>query len=128
MKVIKFLTWDEIDGLEEEGYGGLGGDFKKGMRWKDYINQFKDEYIADLENLKLAIVDNRIRYSAMEYRINSKPCRAIPLWDNGKIDTYTMRGFCDLMAAIWSQEDNNDYGYMDFYFEGPISKNGENAL
>ena len=40
---------------------------------------------------------------------------AVPLWSNGKVDTYSFRSWGDLMAAVWSTEENKDYGYMDFY-------------
>jgi hypothetical protein len=40
---------------------------------------------------------------------------AVPLSSNGKVDTYTYRAWGDLMAVVWSTEEDKDYGYIDFY-------------
>jgi hypothetical protein len=31
------------------------------------------------------------------------------------VATFSYRGWGDIMAAIWSEEENKDYNYMDFY-------------
>ena len=39
----------------------------------------------------------------------------MPLFSDGKVATFSFRGWGDLMAAIWSEAEDKDYGYMDFY-------------
>jgi len=113
MKIIKWITYSEARNKEENGYGGLGGWFKDGMRWKDYVESYIKEVRPDLEKLRKSIVKNGIRCTGEEHQHSNY--KSVPLWDNGKVDTYSYRAWGDLMAAVWSTEDNQDYSYMSFY-------------
>ena len=126
MKIEKWITYQEAEGKEENGLGGWGGWFgydemNRGAdgrwtmsraRWPDYLDYFEPKARPELEELYQSIVANRIRCTGEEHQSGAV---AVPLWDNGKVDTYSMRAWGDLMAAVWSTEDNKDYGYMDFY-------------
>ena len=126
MKIEKWIKYEEAEGKEENGLGGSGGWFgydemnrdaagrwtmSRG-RWPDYLDHFEPKVRSMLEELYQSIVANRIRCTGEEHQHGAV---AVPLWDNGKVDTYSMRAWGDLMAAVWSTEDNKDYGYMDFY-------------
>ena len=126
MKIQKWITYEEAEGKEENGLGGIGGWFgydklnrdaqgrwtMAGHRWQNYLDHFKPEAHQMLEELYRSIVANKIRCTGEEHQNGAL---SVPLWDNGKVDTYSMRSWSDLMAAVWSNEDGKDYGYMDFY-------------
>jgi hypothetical protein len=112
MKLIKWIDYSCTRGIEDHGLGGLGGFFEKGMRWEDYLNAFIPEIRNELETLRKSIIDNHIRCTGSDHQ-NEKGF--VPLWDDNTCDTYSFRAWGDLMAAVWSTEDNTDYSYMDFY-------------
>jgi hypothetical protein len=41
--------------------------------------------------------------------------RCVPLFDDGKVGLFSMRGWADLMAAIATVKDKKWHGYMEFY-------------
>ena len=119
LKIVDWITHDAAEGKEENGLGSMGGWFGKdekgwnvGHRWEDY----KESYIKDawplLEELRRAIIERRIKCTG---EMHQNGALAVPLWSNGKVDTYSFRAWGDLMAAVWSTEDNKNYSYMDFY-------------
>ena len=119
MKIEKWITYDEAEGKTENGLGGMGGWFgttetgwDAGHRWKDYLDNYQAEVHPMLEELRRSIIEHKIRCTGMEHQ---NGVHAIPLWDNGRVDTYSYRAWGDLMAAVWSTEDDKNYSYMDFY-------------
>lgn len=112
-KIIEFITYGEAEEKEENGLGGMGGWFSDGHRWEDYIDGYNDEGKQLLEELRRAIIKNGIRCTGDQHQHSGY--RSVPLWSDGKVDTYSYRAWGDLMAAIWSTEDDKDYSYMDFY-------------
>lgn len=38
-----------------------------------------------------------------------------PVFSDGTTALFSYRAWGDIMAAIWSEHDGKDYGYMDFY-------------
>ncbi|MHB8276395.1 MAG: hypothetical protein ACYDIA_01910 [Candidatus Humimicrobiaceae bacterium] len=111
--IIRWITNNEARSKEENGFGGLGGFFEKGMRWKDYKEQWIPGIHPMLETLRKSIVKNDIRWTGEEMQENGYD--TVPLWSNGKVDTYSWRAWGDLMAAVWSEKENKDYSYIDFY-------------
>ena len=63
--------------------------------------------------LRESIIKNQIGWTGKS--MQDFGYETVPLWSNGKVDTYSWRAWGDLMAAVWSSEDNKDYSYMDFY-------------
>jgi hypothetical protein len=122
MQVEKWITYAEAAGRGESGMGGWfgydksaeGGDGlpKAHHRWVDYLHNFKPEAHAMLEEFRRSIIANNIRCTGEQHQNGAT---AVPLWSDGKVDTYSFRSWGDLMAAVWSTEENKDYGYMDFY-------------
>ena len=110
---MKFITYDQAADLEEIGLGGTGGWFEAGMRWEDYLTKWKPYTHKILERLRSEIIKNNIRCTGDQHQHgNYKSC---PVFANGKTATYSYRAWGDLMAAIWSTEDDQDYSYMTFY-------------
>ena len=112
MSDIKFVTYSESANYPESGFGGMGGFFDNGMRWKDYLKIWKEEYHSDLENLRTAIVENKIRFTGEQHQNGTQSC---PVFTDGTCATYSYRAWGDLMAAVWSEHDDEDYSYMSFY-------------
>ena len=86
-----------------------GGQFKLGMRWSDYISNWINPIdIERLESARTYIVEKKIRDNINKFSsINL-------LYDDGMVATFTHRGWGDLLAATWSQEENVDYTYALF--------------
>src|SRR5882672_12317810 len=89
-----------------------GGFFERGMRWKDYIDDYLEEDREMFESLRQEIVKNHIKITGevMQYR----GCY-IAEFNNGTLISFTWRAWGDLMAAVWSEHENKDYSYMSFY-------------
>lgn len=115
LKIKKWITRKEAEDKKENGLGSSGGFFECGMRWEDYKNRFKKIVHSMLEELRRSIIENHIKWSGeamQDYGYDT-----VPLWSNGKVDIYSWRGWGDLMAAVWSSEEDKDYCYMDFYMD-----------
>jgi hypothetical protein len=81
MKIQKWITYEEAEGREENGLGGMGGWFgydkvnrdaegrrtMVGHRWQDYLDHFKPEAHQLLEELYRSIVANEIRCTGEEH-------------------------------------------------------------
>ena len=113
LTIVKWITENEASDKEQNGIGGMGGFFKEGMRWKDYLDNYIKKAHPLLEELKRSIIKNNIKWTGEEKQENNY--NTVPLWSNGKVDTYSWRAWGDLMAAVWSEEENKDYCYMNFY-------------
>lgn len=116
-RILKFITFDKAEKYPENGLGGLGGMFKKGMRWEDYKPYYTNYAHEELEQLRSKILENEIRCSGEDHQYNSK---SVPLWSDKTVDTYSYRAWGDLMAAIYSTQENKDYCYIDFYVDCPM--------
>lgn len=112
MNKITFISYQSAESKEENGLGGMGGFFDDGMRWKDYLEIWKPEVHELLEDLRKAIVESGLKCTGAEHQSGAL---AVPLFPDGKVATYSYRAWGDLMAAVWSEEENKDYSYMSFY-------------
>lgn len=116
MIVKDWINYDNTQQYQENGIGGLGGFFNfqtSGMRWKDYIETFELERdIIYIEALRYEIVNKNIK-EAGSWHQNSGV--GVPLFEDDTIAKYSYRAWGDLMAAIWSEQENRDYCYIDFY-------------
>lgn len=113
-KVVDWISYDDIGG-REEAISGMGGFFdfnEKGMRWKDYIEIWKDEVKPYAEAIRESVLQRGSLLTGSEHQSSAN---GVPLFDDGKIGSFSYRAWGDLMAAIWSEKENKDYNYMDFY-------------
>lgn len=110
-KDIKVVDWISLeDGGTTISLGGLGGFFENGMRWDNYIEIVKDS--PHLTALREEIIRKGLKENGGWHQYNEA---GVPLFSDGSIASYSMRGWGDLLAAIWSTEESTDYNYMDFY-------------
>jgi hypothetical protein len=104
----------------KESFILLGGIFKDGMRWNDYIFSFDPEWSKSnqkyIDALRLCIIENNLRKGGAWHQYEGNP-----LFSDNTVAIFSFRAWGDLMAAIWSTEENRDYNYMDFYY----TNNGE---
>lgn len=116
--VTEWISYDDADGSRETSIGGMGGFFnsggKDGMRWSDYIDGFGDTALEHLEALRKEIVAKKIRNGGFWHQ--GDHC-GVPMFSDGTVATYSMRGWGDLLAAIWSEEDGKGYSYQHFAWE-----------
>lgn len=113
LTIDRFVTYSDASHLPESAFGGMGGFFAPGMRWPDYLDRWNDEAKPTLENLRKAIIENKIRCNGYQHQHDQY--ESCPVFSDGTCATYTFRAWGDLMAAVWSSEEDKDYSYMDFY-------------
>lgn len=108
IEVIDWLSYDEAH-KKTESIGGSGGFFAEGMRWQDYIDELKPEQIPYAEAIRRAVVKNNIRDTGPWHQQ-----QGVPLFNDETVGTFTFRAWGDIMAAIWSTEENKDYSYNSY--------------
>ena len=81
----------------------------RGHRWKDYIEVF-DDMKPHLEAIRKEIVKNNYKFGGYTHQLEM-----IPIFSDNTIGFFSYRAWGDLMSAIWVEEENKDYNYMDFY-------------
>lgn len=108
--VERWISWEDAEGMKES-FGGMGGFFSNGMRWADYLAAFKPEAHGYAEALRLAIIKDGIKATGAEHQSEE----LVPVFSDGTCATFSYRSWGDLMAAVWSDEDDTDYNYMHFY-------------
>jgi hypothetical protein len=111
MKVIKWISSEEADKLETS-IGGLGGWFSEGHRWGDYLAILSKNQIQYAEALREDIIKRQIKESGSWHQ-NSDI--GTPVFEDNTIGSFSFRAWGDLLAAIWSTEENRDSHYMEFY-------------
>lgn len=108
--VKKWIAWDSA--LENADIGMMGGYVKKGMRWPDYERLLQREHKRYFEALRKEIIKKEIKITGDQHQ---RLPDGAPLFNDGTVGRFSYRAWGDLMAAIWSTEENKDYEFMDFY-------------
>jgi len=111
VRVTEWVDYDDIDPSLED-VGSIGGFFENGMRWKDYINEFGENLRPYYQAIRNSVLETNKRICGDQHQNHDD---GVPKFSDGCVATFTMRGWGDLMAAIWSEEEDEDYSYMDFY-------------
>lgn len=130
IEVVDLISDEEAEG-KEKAVGGMGGWFNAGefmsssnmdgspkitnQRWKDYLEAFQPRVHPYLEALRRWALKYRVRKGGDWHQHSDA---GTPVFSDGKIASYSYRGWGDLMAAIWSEEENVNYAYIDFYMGG----------
>ncbi len=98
--------------------GGVSGGWfnrsNEGHRWKDYIKTFDDNVKLYLEAIRKEVIDNNLKFGGNTHREEMTP-----LFSDDTIGRFSYRAWGDLMAAIWSEEENKNYSYIHFYMTLP---------
>ena len=122
--VVKWISNKDAS-AREEAVGGFGGWFgydedngnsqklvKAHHRWKDYIAIWAPEAQPYLEAIRVSVLAKGLRLAGEQHQYTEE---GVPLFNDGKVAAFSFRGWGDLMAAIWSEAEDKDDGYMDFY-------------
>ena len=117
-RVVSCGAFDLADVVD---IGGWGGDFLKGHRWLDYLALVDAKLIDHFEALRHAILRRGLRRGGDWHQAAPD---GTPIFDDGVVATFSFRAWGDLMAAVWVEEDNRDYWYMDFYMDCCIEDAG----
>lgn len=112
MEVIKWIPYKEADKLPQS-FGGLGGFFDNGMRWKDYLDAIEKELHIYAEALRISIISLKIKECGPWHQDSQND--GAPVFSDGTAATFSYRAWGDLLAAVWSTEENRDSNYMEFY-------------
>lgn len=110
MKVIKWISYDEAE-QKISSIDRMGGFFGNGMRWSDYIAN-SSVALLHLDALRAEIIAKDIRITGQGHQYADN---GVPVFEDGTVGLFSYRAWGDLMAAIWSTEENKDYNYMEFY-------------
>lgn len=125
MTVREWTSYEKASELTES-FGGLGGFFRDGMRWADFVDRYTDEGKVYAEALRSSILELKLRHGGDWHQEDDE---GAPVFDDGTSATFSYRAWGDLLAAVWSEAENRDYSYMDFYMEStmpePPEINGE---
>jgi len=114
MSKIKLKEWitDEEAQQYNDSIGRMGGCFENGMRGqKDYFDKINKKYKKYYQALRNEIIKNKIIICGDEHQYGC----GIPLFSDNTVGSFSYRSWGDLMAAIWSEELDQDFCYMDFY-------------
>lgn len=114
--VIGWASLDSVRKFVARGkvlrIGGFGGFIKQGHRWRDYIVRVPEELHSYFEALRASLVLEKIRGGG-DWHQNSP--RGMPVFDDGAVGMFSFRGWGDLLAATWAEEEDHDYAFTDFY-------------
>ncbi len=126
MKVVRW-TDDEED-LPCNVLGGLGGWFgsandpktdrirwNAGHRWKDYLENLVPEAQPYAEGLRAEVLRLKLKAGGDWHQREE----GVLVFEDGTCSSFSWRAWGDIMAAIWSEEENIDHSYMDFYMRDP---------
>lgn len=126
MRVERWINYKDAMamGMNEAPISTLGGWFPKGKRWEDYLSL--QESVGDcsrpyFEALRQEIITRNIRRGG-DWHQNSE--EGVPIFSDGTFVVFSYRAWGDLLAAVWSTEENKDYEYMNFYMDCLISEVG----
>ncbi len=121
MNNIKVVDWisDEEASDKTVICGGLGGWFNSGMfrdgetghRWEDYLTWLDPAKHPYAEAIRVEILEKNLVITGSMHQEEYTP-----LFSDGTVGSYSFRGWGDLMAAIFSEAEDKDYNYMDFYY------------
>lgn len=116
MKIEKWIMYDQAEHCPRavKTKGGFigGGWFNQGYRWNDYAKRIRATSLPYVEAIRDSVLKSGSRITGWGHQCAPN---GVPFFEDQTVLLFTMRGWGDLMAAIWSEEDDKDYGYMDFY-------------
>lgn len=114
MEVVDWKSFDDCEGMPD--YGRMGGWFNADSHlhntWMDYIDGAPHDWLVRAETLREEILKKRIRRGGDWHQEEGTP-----VLSDGSCFRFSMRGWGDLLAAIWSEEDGLPYSYLDFYMD-----------
>lgn len=119
--VVRWVPYDQADFSGAVNIGDWGGSIQNGMRWADFLAGVDPRHFGHFEALRRTILARQLRRGG-DWHQHTK--HGAPVFDDGAVATFSMRGWGDLLAAIWSTEQDRDYEYMDFYMDSCVVEAG----
>lgn len=119
--VVCWGSYDQATLGGASDIGGWGGSMENGMRWADFLADVDPALIGHYEALRRAIVARGLCRGG-DWHQNAAD--GVPVFDDGAVATFSMRGWGDLLAGVWSTEDGRDRKYMDFYMDSCVVEAG----
>lgn len=112
---ITVVDWLDEEGAtdREEAVGGMGG-WVEGEPWAEYLAAWPPEDHPYLEALKAEILAKGIRWGGFWHQ-----GEGTPLFSDGKVASFSMRGWGDLLASVWSEHDGEPQSYCRYAWYGP---------
>lgn len=117
IKVKRWIPYSYASKYRESPCGGMGGFFnfmEKGQRWNDYVSLFHKRAIPYINAIRDSVLANNSRITGEDHQYSDN---GVPLFSDNTVGLFTYRAWGDIMAAIWSEEEDKDYSYMDFYMQ-----------
>jgi hypothetical protein len=111
IKVVEWVTHSDVENNSKQ-IGWSGGFFDDGMRWADYKATFKPEAFPYIEAVRASVLEQGRRTTGEQHQHQENN---VPKFSDGQVLLLTYRAWGDLMAAIWSEKEDQDYHYMSFY-------------
>ena len=78
---------------------------------RKYLEEIDDDIHPYLEAARSAALAHEIKATGYQHQYD----RITPVFSDGKYFALTFRAWGDFMAAVWSEAEDRDYSYMDFY-------------
>jgi len=85
------------------------------MRWKDYIDSVPEAGRPYAEILRKEVADKSIRDGGLWHHSSTG---GFPVFSDGRVAGFTLKGWGDFMAAVWSEEEGRGYSYVHFQRQG----------
>ena len=95
---------------KKDSIGGMGGWYEHGHRWCHFIEGMLPPDLVYFEALRERVLTDNIRHGGDWHQ-----SRGIPLFSDGTVALFTFRAWGDFLAAVWSEKEDKDYSYNDFY-------------
>lgn len=117
LSVERWIGYDEAEALPEAPLGGFGGWFGRDAphRWADYLARSGETIAPYAEALRAEVLRLGLKKGGDWHQ---EDAQGVPLFSDGTVALFSYRAWGDFMAAVWSEAENRDYQYMDFYMRG----------
>lgn len=113
ISVVQMIPYDEAEG-KPCSLGGMGGFFDRGMRWEQILECYSAGGREYCEAFRKYILENCLKRGG---DFHQEDAAGAPLFSDGTVGSFSYRGWGDFLAGVWSEAENKDYTYMDFYMD-----------
>lgn len=117
---VRVIGWIPYDGVPADltgRIGGWGGVIQRGDRWRDYVELCEAREVVFYEALREEILRLGLKRGGDWHQNDPE---GVPVFSDGSVAQLSFRAWGDLMAALWADHEDRDYGYMDFYMDSCI--------
>lgn len=112
IKIKRWIAYDDAKAMSEAPISGLGGWFREGHRWPNYLEAIEPEALPYAEALRAEVLERKLKTTGADHQYASD---GVPVFSDGTVGLFSYRAWGDLMAAIWSTAEDRDSHYMEFY-------------